>query len=185
MSRDSRSKMVRSAAVLIRTHGVNATSFSEVVAKSGAPRGSIYHHFPQGKEQLAEDAVNWTREWTLAYQRRCPARTPSEVLDWFVDLWRQVVVASGAAEGCAIVGVAVDTTFDDERLLAAVRSAFDSCVELLADQFRAAGIAADRARAVAVTVVAGMEGSVILCRAERSVRPLEIVASELTRLVSA
>ena len=183
MSKDSRLKMVRSAAVLIRTHGVSATSFSEVLDASGAPRGSIYHHFPHGKEQLAEDAIKWTSDRTLAYQRKCPARTSAEVMDWFVDLWRQVVVASGAAEGCAIVGVAVDSTHDDERLLAAVRSAFDSCVELLRDQFVATGVAADRAPALAVALVAGMEGAVILCRAERSVRPLEMVASELKRLL--
>src|SRR5438477_181964 len=54
MSSDSRERMVRSAASLIRTRGVNATSFSEVLADSGAPRGSIYHHFPAGKKQLAE-----------------------------------------------------------------------------------------------------------------------------------
>lgn len=184
MSRDSRSRMVRSAATLIRTHGVTATSFSEVLERSGAPRGSIYHHFPNGKEELAIDAIRWTQDWTLAYQRRCPGNTPEEVLDWFVRLWREVVVGSKATEGCAIVGVAVDTRADDEELMAAVRGAFDSCVELLTDQYRAAGVPADRARSIAVTTVAGMEGAVILCRAERSVRPLEAVAGELRRLVA-
>jgi TetR/AcrR family transcriptional repressor of lmrAB and yxaGH operons len=183
VSRDSRLRMVRSAAMLIRTHGVNATSFSEVLASSGAPRGSIYHHFPEGKEQLAEDAIKWTREWVLGYQRRCPARTSGEVLDWFVDLWRQVVVASEGTEGCAIAGVAVDTMPDSRHLMAAVRSAFDSCIELLTEQLRSTGIPANRARALGVTALAGMEGAMILCRAERGVRPLEAVASELARLL--
>ena len=176
--------MVRSAATLIRTHGVTATSFSEVLERSGAPRGSIYHHFPNGKEELAIDAIRWTEDWVLAYQRRCPGNSPEEVLDWFVRLWREVVVGSKATEGCAIVGVAVDTRADDEELMAAVRDAFDSCIELLTDQYRAAGVPTERARSMAVTTVAGMEGAVILCRAERSVRPLEAVAGELRRLVA-
>ena len=55
---DSRASMVRSAASLIRTRGVNATSFSDVLADSGAPRGSIYHHFPGGKDQLVDAAIH-------------------------------------------------------------------------------------------------------------------------------
>src|SRR2546428_9746694 len=106
---DSRERMVRSAASLIRTRGVNATSFSEVLADSGAPRGSIYHHFPNGKEQLAADAIRWTSERVLAHQRACRATTPAGVLDCFIDMWRQVVLASGGAAGCVVAGGAIGT----------------------------------------------------------------------------
>src|SRR5205809_7789138 len=106
---DSRERMVRSAASLIRTRGVNATSFSEVLADSGAPRGSIYHHFPQGKEQLAVDAIRWTSERVLAHLRAGTPVTASDVLKRFIALWRQVVVASGGAAGCVVAGVAIDT----------------------------------------------------------------------------
>ena len=68
MPQDSRASMVRSAAALIGSQGVSATSFSDVLADSGAPRGSIYHHFPDGKKQLAEDAIRWTSDRVLAYQ---------------------------------------------------------------------------------------------------------------------
>src|SRR5437870_13531530 len=124
VSTDSRERMVRSAASLIRTRGVNATSFSEVLADSGAPRGSIYHHFPQGKEQLAEDAIRWTSERVLAHQRACRATTPSGVLDCFIDMWRQVVLASGGAAGCVVAGVAVDTDAADRERPDGVRAAF-------------------------------------------------------------
>src|SRR5438128_10790510 len=76
MSRDSRTKMVRSAARLIRSRGVTATSFSEVLAASGAPRGSIYHHFQNGKEELAADAIRWTSERALRYQSDRTDSTP-------------------------------------------------------------------------------------------------------------
>ena len=183
MSKDSRARMVRSAASLIRTRGVSATSFSEVIEQSQAPRGSIYHHFPQGKEQLAGDAIKWTSDRVLAHQRECSATTASGVLDWFIDMWRQVVLASGGAAGCVVAGVAVDTMPDAEALMAVVRATFQSWVDLLAEQLAAVGVPAGRAGSIAIATLAGMEGALILCRSERSVRPLEAVASELKRLL--
>src|SRR5258707_3308668 len=121
---DSRASMVRSAASLIRTRGVSATSFSDVLADSGAPRGSIYHHFPSGKEELAGDAIRWTSERVLAHQRACRATTPVGVLDCFIDMWRQVVLASGGAAGCVVAGVAIDTVADDRPLIDLVRATF-------------------------------------------------------------
>ena len=183
MSTDSRASMVRSAASLIRSRGVSATSFSEVLADSGAPRGSIYHHFPRGKEQLAGDAIRWTSDRVLAHQRACRATTPSGVLDCFIDMWRQVVLASGGAAGCVVAGVAIDTLAADRTLIDVVRATFRSWVDLLAKQLAAVGVPRERARAIAVATVAGMEGALILCRAEGRSRPLETVAAELMRLL--
>ena len=185
MSKDSRGSMVRSAASLIRTRGVSATSFSDVLADSGAPRGSIYHHFPHGKEQLAGDAIRWTSERVLAHQRACPGTTPAGVLGCFIDMWRQVVLASGGASGCVVAGVALDSNagLEGERLIDVAREAFRSWVEVLAEQLERAGVPARRASAIAVTTLAGMEGALILCRAERSVGPLDEAAAELMRLL--
>jgi len=177
--------MVRSAASLIRTRGVNATSFSEVLADSGAPRGSIYYHFPQGKEQLAEDAIRWTSERVLAHQRTCRATTPAGVLDCFIDMWRQVVLASGGSAGCVVAGVAIDTDAADRARMDVVRATFQGWVDLLAEQLVAVGVPARRAVRVAVATVAGMEGALILCRAQRAIGPLETVAAELKRLLPA
>jgi AcrR family transcriptional regulator len=175
--------MVRGAVSLIRTRGVNATSFSDVLAESGAPRGSIYHHFPKGKEELAGEAIRWTSERVLAHQRACRATTATGVLDCFIDMWRQVVLASGGAAGCVVAGVAIDTVADDRAVIDLVRATFRSWVALLAEQLVAVGVSGRRASRVAVAVVAGMEGALILCRAEGDSGPLETVAAELKRLL--
>ena len=109
MGSNSRATMIRSAAALFGSRGLSGTSFSDVLADSGAPRGSIYHHFPGGKKQLAEDAIGWTSQQVLAHLRACPAGTPSGVLACFIDLWRQSVQASGGSSGCPVAGVAIDT----------------------------------------------------------------------------
>jgi TetR/AcrR family transcriptional repressor of lmrAB and yxaGH operons len=185
LSKDSRIKMVSSAASLIQRRGVNATSFSEVVADSGAPRGSIYHHFPNGKDQLAGDAIKFTLDRVMRSQRGCKATTPQGVLDCFIDVWRQTVIESDATAGCVVAGVAIDSTHEATGLMGLVKSAFREWLDLLAKQLHATGLPKDRARSAAVAALASMEGAMILCRAERSVKPLETVAGELKRLVRA
>jgi TetR/AcrR family transcriptional repressor of lmrAB and yxaGH operons len=188
MPTDSRASMVRSAASLIGSQGVTATSFSDVLADSGAPRGSIYHHFPDGKNQLARDAIRWTSDRVLTYQGAVIPTSANEVLERFIGMWRQVVVSSGGATGCVVAGVAVDThrdmkSADDEGLITVVRDTFRSWIALLTSQLEAVGIAGDRAGEIALTTVAGMEGALILCRAEGDVQPLETVAAQLMQLL--
>jgi TetR/AcrR family transcriptional repressor of lmrAB and yxaGH operons len=183
MANDSRANMVRSAAALISSRGVSGTSFADVVSDSGAPRGSIYHHFPDGKRQLAEDAIRFTSDRVLAYLRSGPTDSPSDVLERFIDLWRRVVKASGGSAGCVVAGVAIDTV-DDAAVLDLVRATFRSWVDVLADQLTAAGLPARRATPIAQTTLAGMEGALILCRAEGGTGPLDVVAEELHRLLS-
>lgn len=183
MGSNSRESMIRSAAVLFGSRGLSATSFSDVLADSGAPRGSIYHHFPGGKKELAQDAIGWTSEQVLAHLRACPASTASDVLAWFIDLWRQSVQASGGSSGCPVAGIAIDTGAAD-GLIGAARAAFSQWTALLADKLQAAGVPAYRARPIAVASLAAMEGALILCRAERSSQPLETTAQELMNLLS-
>lgn len=183
MATDSRASMVRSAASLIRSRGVSATSLSDVLADSGAPRGSIYHHFPDGKRQLAEDAINWTSERVLAHLRAGNPASPSEVMERFIAMWRQVVVTSGATAGCVVAGVAIDTGPEEVALMEVVRNAFRSWAGVLAEKLEAAGLPPSRARPIAMATLAGMEGALILCRAEGNVKPLNAVAEELMRLL--
>jgi AcrR family transcriptional regulator len=183
MATDSRASMVRSAASLIRSRGVTATSLSDVLADSGAPRGSIYHHFPDGKRQLAEDAIQWTSERVLAHLRAGAPTRPSDVLERFITMWRQVVVTSGGTAGCVVAGVAIDTAPGETGLMDVVRTTFRSWVATLAEELEAVGVPSRRARPIALATLAGMEGALILCRAEGNVKPLDAVAEELMRLL--
>jgi TetR/AcrR family transcriptional regulator, lmrAB and yxaGH operons repressor len=182
MTNDTRASMVRSAAFLIGTQGLHATSFSEVLAASGAPRGSIYHHFPGGKAQLAREAVEWTSEQVLGHQAACPATdSPTDVLAWFIELWRTVVTQSSGVAGCAVAGVTIDVGGEPDFVELA-RSTFRSWVDLLGRQLAGAGLPPERATRVATTALAAMEGALILCRCEQGAGPLEAIASEILLL---
>jgi TetR/AcrR family transcriptional repressor of lmrAB and yxaGH operons len=180
---DSREKMVQSAASLIGKRGMNATSFSDVLADSGAPRGSIYHHFPEGKRQLTVCAMQLTSEQILGHLRASTATTASEVLQHFISLFHHVVIASGGTAGCAVAGVTIDVADDDDDLLAVARAAFESWVLLLSAQLESVGVAHEKAQGVALISVASVEGALILCRAEGSDKPLAIVEEQLLTLV--
>src|SRR5438309_3112612 len=142
MATDSRASMVRSAASLIRSRGVSATSLSDVLAESGAPRGSIYHHFPDGKRQLAEDAIQWTSERLLAHLRAGAPSRPSDVMKRFIAMWRQVVVTSAGTAGCVVAGVAIDTGPGDRGLVEVVRDTFGTWAARRAGELQAVGLPA-------------------------------------------
>jgi TetR/AcrR family transcriptional repressor of lmrAB and yxaGH operons len=181
MARDSRRRMVVSAASLIGSRGVNATSLSDVLAESRAPRGSIYHYFPAGKDELVGDAMRWTTEQVLAYQRGCTAESPSGVIEHFVELFRQSMISSHCRDGCPLAGVLIDTRSDGE-LVHVGRTSFRSWISLLTSQLESVGTPPRAARSLAITTLASVEGALILARAEGSVAPLEVVAEQLRHL---
>src|SRR5580692_8500816 len=156
VTNDSRKKMVQSAAELIGSQGMNATSFSDVLADSGAPRGSIYFHFPGGKRELAKDAIRWTSDQVIAHMRASTAASASEVLRHFVGLFQHVVGASDGAAGCAVAGVTIDVPASDEELMVEARAAFHAWTQLLADQLTNAGVAREQAGGIATIAVASV-----------------------------
>jgi TetR/AcrR family transcriptional repressor of lmrAB and yxaGH operons len=184
MAKDSRRRMVMSAATLIGSRGVSSTSFRDVLKHSRTPRGSIYHHFPEGKRELVGDALRWTTEQVLAYQRTCTAKTASGVLEHFVELFRQSVVSSNCRAGCPVAGVVVDTYSEDEVVLELCRASFRQWISLLTSQLAAVGLPRPSARSLAITALASIEGALILSRAEVSVAPLATVADQLSQLAT-
>src|ERR1700752_3705225 len=87
-----RERMVRSAAQLIRRKGVSGTGMREIVAEADAPRGSLQHYFPGGKEEIVSDALLWMGDVVARRIKRClselDSRTPSALLAGIVDNWR-------------------------------------------------------------------------------------------------
>jgi AcrR family transcriptional regulator len=182
----SHERMVRSAALLFRERGYSGTAFSDVIAHSGAPRGSIYHHFPGGKAQLAQEAVAWA---AAAIAERLDEALAAErdaagVLRAFLAPWREVLARSDFRAGCPLVAITVETDVPP-ALRASVAEAFGGWERLLAARLRGAGIAPPRSRTLAALTLSAIEGAVLLCRARRDTAPLDAVAAELARAIDA
>src|ERR671917_2016540 len=101
---DPRERMIESAVALFRERGVQGTSFSDVLAHSGAPRGSLYHYFPGGKAQLAEEATRYAGEVIAAgLAAALEQKDPVAAIRAFAGLYRRLLQASDYGAGCPVV----------------------------------------------------------------------------------
>jgi AcrR family transcriptional regulator len=176
-----REKMVVSAALLMRKQGVEATSFSQVIEASGAPRGSIYHHFPDGKTQLMEEATRFGGEFIAnALRTALEDADPYAALEVSEKFWRSVLEESDFRDGCPIVAATVEGERSPQIRDAAGR-VFAGWAELVADGLERHGVEPDRARSLGSFIFSAVEGAVILSRAQRSFEPLDRAFEELRR----
>ena len=182
---DSRERMLRSTMALLREYGASATSIDRVLAHSGAPRGSVYHHFPGGRAQLIDEAVALAGELMAGLiDAAMQAGDPVQAIDAFFALWRGRLADSRFRAGCPVVAVAVETNDDAPQLARSAGAVFAGWQQAFTALFRHHGLPEDRSRRLAALIVAAEEGAVILCRAEQSTAPMDAVAAEIHDLLS-
>ena len=186
MAGETRARMVEGAVRLLATEGTQGTSFADVLELTGAPRGSVYHHFPDGKEQLLAAAVDLAGARALDAVDRWTGRSPVEVAESFLGLWRSVLTGSDLRAGCAVLAVTVSS--GSPELLQHAATVFRSWRTRLAALFEEGGIDAGDAAGLAALLVAASEGAVVVSRAEQDLEPFDLVAEQLldrVRLLSA
>jgi AcrR family transcriptional regulator len=177
--------MILSAAALLREYGASATSIDRVLEHSGAPRGSVYHHFPGGRTQLIDEAVTFAGDFISALiDAAVEADDPLAAVDAFFALWRERLIESEFRSGCPIVAVAVETNDNAPELARSAAAVFTRWQEALAGLFTRHGLPEERSRRLASFVIAAVEGAVIMCRAERSTAALDAAAAEIHDLLA-
>jgi TetR/AcrR family transcriptional repressor of lmrAB and yxaGH operons len=179
----ARERMIASAVALLARRGLQATSFSEVLDHSGAPRGSIYHHFPDGKDQMVSAALDAAGATAIELLDRKAGEPAEEITAWFLHIWRQVLVRSKFEAGCAVLAVAVAA--DSPDLLEHTAGVFRTWRRKLAELLELGGLSGTDAARFAATLVAASEGAVVMARAEQSLEPFELVAEQLLEQVRA
>ena len=179
---DVRDAMVIEAWKLIAERGLEGMSTREVLARSGAPRGSVYHYFPRGRVQLIEAAIDWAGAWMVRQIDAIEAATAAELLGGYVDIWRRVVEATDFRAGCAVAGLVAGA--QERTLLDRGASAFSASIDALARRLGqledSSSTTLDRAR----LLVCAVEGAVLMCRAQQSIEPLELVKRQWQRFVA-
>jgi AcrR family transcriptional regulator len=171
-----RLRMVRSAARLLGERGFAGTGLRDVVAHSAAPRGSIYHHFPGGKAQLAQEAVDLAADASTVPLKNAP--DPVAALHACLDAWRRRLEDSDFQAGSTIAAVAT-TPADVEGTREAAAAAYERWTETFADVLREDGVRRKKAARLATLASAAIEGALVLCRARRDTAPLDDVGREL------
>ncbi|MGW9028773.1 TetR/AcrR family transcriptional regulator [Streptomyces sp. NPDC055722] len=187
--RGPRERMVFSAAQLIRRDGVSATGMREVAAHAQAPRGSLQHYFPGGKEQLVNEAVDWAGRYAARRIDRFLASlaepTPSGLFAAMVRQWTDEYEATGFVGGCPVAAATVDCAQSTDSTRTAAAAAFARWTRPVAEALTGMGVPEGRAEALATLMISALEGALLMARAERDVRALTTVARELGPLLDA
>jgi TetR/AcrR family transcriptional regulator, lmrAB and yxaGH operons repressor len=176
--------MITSAALLLREHGVSATSFARVLEHSGAPRGSLGHHFPGGKREMVADAVRRAGATATTAMRRAVERgdSPAELFSMVCAFYRRVLVDSDFAAGCPVGNVAQEA-YDDPALREAANEVFDAWRTILVDALVADGHRRKSAADLAELCIAGLEGALTLARVRRTADPIDAIERHLTTVL--
>src|SRR5262245_61988327 len=156
--------MIVTTAKLMRRQGYHATGLNQIVAESGAPKGSMYFHFPGGKEQLAAEAIRASADYLDAGLRACDRSTALESLELYVTEAANLLERTNFADGCPIATVVLEVTPTSSEIATACAEAVDRLLSRVAGWFEHDGHSPDVARERAQLVYAALEGSLVLAK---------------------
>lgn len=182
-----RDKIVRATAELLRRRGYAATGINEITDLSGAPRGSLYHYFPGGKEEIAAEAVRYAGERvrTTITELVETHENPAEAVQAYGNLLGGWLAKSGFVDGCPISTALLEAGPSEAAIVEAGRTAFAAWVAAFANALVGAGAAAAAAERAARAAVMLLEGALIFARVERSDAAIRTAVDEAARLFNA
>lgn len=184
---DTRDRIMATTAELFRRYGYTGTGMKQVVAAANAPFGSLYHHFPGGKEQLGGEVIRrsgrmYFELFEVVYDA---ASDPVSGIEDFFAGAAEVLRETDYADACPIATVALEVASTSEPLRLATAEVFESWISGAARRFSEAGVPATEARKLAISVIGMLEGAFILSRALRSVEPVEVAGTQASTVVAA
>jgi TetR/AcrR family transcriptional repressor of lmrAB and yxaGH operons len=177
--------MLVSAAEVMRERGAAGVTIDEVLARSGAPRGSVYYHFPEGRNQILTEALRYAGDSITATIDDVADQGAKALLRHFVKYWERLLADSDFNAGCPVVAAAIGSADDEPQLAAEAGQIFSRWRTALTRAFFADGFNDSDATSLAVMTIAALEGAVVLCRSTRSANPLHEVADQLEFLIKA
>lgn len=178
---ETRDRLLDATQELVETAGYFGTGLNQVVAVSGAPRGSLYFHFPGGKDQLVGESVRRAGQ-AIGDALGAPDGTspsPAEFVEGVLRHLGDRLVESGWRKGCPVATVALETAAANDPLQEVCSEVYASWEAALRTRLASRPDADD----LAVTVLALVEGALLLARAHRSRDPLERVARQIHALL--
>jgi AcrR family transcriptional regulator len=182
----TRERILFASAELFRRQGYAATGLKQVTGQARAPFGSLYHFWPGGKQQLAEEVLRTGGEFFLALYRQIAHDAPdvlTVVRDFFGGAG-ETLRATDYADACPIATVAGEVASSDDVLRQATADVFESWLGALGDDLVEAGVDPVAARPLALSVLAILEGAFLLCRALRDTEPMDAAGAAAVTLVT-
>jgi len=179
----ARQRLIDSTVALIRRRGVGSASVSDILEDSGLARRTLYLNFPKGKPELVAAATTWAASTiTDAMRSQLNEGDPAKLVRTFARTWEKVLTDSGFDAGCPIVAATLARAEAPEAADAAA-AAFTEWVRLAAEVNEEAGLPRQDAMGLATTMIAAIEGAVIMALAARSTDPIRRTARDVAALI--
>lgn len=178
----ARERLIASAIELVRRNGVAGTGLAELLEHSGTARRSVYVNFPGGKSELVTEATRVAGESMAATLAGDEPDDVQASLTAFVDSWKTTLHSSGYDAGCPVVAAALGRV-ESPAAADAAGEVFADWQTMIARRLVLEGAEITVADSLATTIVAAVEGAVILCLASRSTEPLDKTVAMLGKLI--
>jgi len=180
--RPTKDRLIRTAANLFRSRGYHGVGLSELLTEANAPKGSLYHHFPKGKEELSAAAITYSGTQMLAALKKLIDKSgnPIEGLYAFFDYYIDQLEESGFKKGCPLATVSLETASGVPMVQQACKKAFDDIQNLLQQNLQMHGASKKKAEQLATLTVASFEGSLLLSKARNETTPIKLMRDQLS-----
>ncbi|MUL67471.1 TetR family transcriptional regulator [Mycobacterium sp. CBMA 234] len=170
--------MLAAAMQLLSERGTAGTTVDAVLARSNAPKGSVYYHFPGGRAEMVAESLRLSGDAIAAVIDEAATRGSRQALKQFGEFWQAGLQSSDFQYSCPVVSVAMGAP-DDNDLQLSVRQIFTRWHTAITGALSRDGLDRSTAEGLATMVIASIEGAVILCRSQRSTTPLEQTVAQL------
>jgi AcrR family transcriptional regulator len=187
MSTNTKERIVDAGATLFRRQGYTATGVKQIVTEAEAPFSSLYHFFPDGKDQLAAEVIHSSGQMFQQLVEFVFDSTP-DILTGVHNCFAgaaETLRQTDYADACPIATVALEVASTNEPLRKATADVFESWIKSATDRFVAAGIPEKTARELAIGLIGALEGAFLLSRAARSTEPMDIAGAAAVTTVQA
>lgn len=173
-SESTQQRLIGTTIESLRANGYSGTGMGDVIRRSGVPRGSVYHHFPGGKADLAASAIREGGASMADRLRMMHERSGSvaKATEQFCDYYRDSLEATDFVAGCPIATVALEGPSLEPRVREQAGSAFASLVCVVSEALVADGVRPPRADHLASVIVSSIEGGIMLSKATGDVTHL-------------
>ncbi|GAA3529936.1 TetR/AcrR family transcriptional regulator [Nonomuraea rosea] len=183
----TRARLIDAARTLVEARGYYGTGLNEVIAAGHAPKGSLYHHFPGGKDQLTAEALTASAREIDALIKTLTEAAPSTqaLLEAMLDALADRMEEAGYNKGCPIATVALEVAATHDELQKVCADAYGGWQRALTDRLILDGRAPGPADDLACCLLAMIEGALVLARARRSREPIQKVRRSAAVLLNA
>lgn len=180
-----RHRILHAVSDLMEMHGYHATGLNDIVRSSGAPKGSLYHYFPDGKEEMAAETIQARGHMVAEHIRSQLAAIddPAEAIYKMMSDMAAHMQQHQCKRGAPIASVALEMSGSSERIREACEAAYSSWQEIFKAKLVMSGIPTSEADALALHIVTAIEGVMVISRTRQTSEPILQSATILRDLI--